>query len=231
MTRPQAYIFDVFGTLVDWRSSIARQVAPLLVERGIDVAAETFADHWRGRYDPSMAPIRDGQHPYVALDDLHRENLNFILDDMSLNPLFDDATRQEMARFWERLDPWPDVVEGLDSLKGKAIIAPCSNGSIALMVRLAKHGSLPWDCILGAELARSYKPDPKVYQACCEALRLEPVDVMMVACHNSDLAAARACGLQTGFIARPTEHGPEQTIDLSAEDDWDRIVTTIGELT
>lgn len=218
----QALIFDVFGTCVDWRSSVARDVAPLLPQ----VDATAFAEAWRAEYDPAMARIREGGRGYVPLDDLHLENLDRVASRFGVTV----ADPAALNRAWERLDPWPDVVEGLARLKTQHIVAPCSNGSIALMTRLAKWGGLPWDCILGADLARDYKPKPAVYHACCAALRLPPAEVMMVAAHNGDLHAARACGLQTAFVPRPTEHGPGQIIDLTAEAAWTIIALDFADL-
>ena len=218
----QALIFDVFGTCVDWRSSVAREVGQALP--GVNAAA--FAAAWRAEYDPAMARIRDGDRAYVALDDLHLENLMRVSADFGVT--VPDAAA--LNRAWERLDPWPDVVPGLTALRQNAILAPCSNGSIALMTRLARHAGLPWDCILGADIARDYKPSPAVYLACCAALRLAPQDVMMVAAHNSDLAAARACGLATAFVPRRTEHGADQTSDLVAEGDWTVVAEDFNEL-
>ncbi len=211
----EALIFDVFGTCVDWRSSIAREVAAVLP----DLDALEFADAWRAEYDPSMAAIREGGRGYVPLDDLHRENLEVVATRFGVTP----PNPADLTAAWERLDPWPDVVPGLQALKHNRIIAPCSNGSIALMTRLAKYGGLPWDCILGAEIARSYKPRPQVYLASCAALRLPPDQVMMVAAHNNDLYAARQAGLKTAFVARPTECGPSQSHDLQAEGNWDIV--------
>ncbi|PZX18550.1 2-haloacid dehalogenase [Palleronia aestuarii] len=218
----RALIFDVFGTCTDWRSSVAREVAAALP--GLDATA--FADAWRGEYQPAMERIRSGARSYTALDDLHRENLDTVCTRFGVTP--DDPA--DLARAWERLDPWSDVPEGLARLRRDRIVAPCSNGSIALMTRLARHAGLGWDCILGAEIARAYKPDPAVYRAACAALRLAPQEVMMVAAHNSDLAAARAEGLATAFVLRPTEHGPEQATDLAPEADWDVSVGNFTEL-
>ncbi|MEO0676067.1 MAG: haloacid dehalogenase type II [Pseudomonadota bacterium] len=215
----RALIFDVFGTCVDWRTSVAREVASAL-----DVDALAFADAWRGEYQPAMARIRSGARGYVALDDLHLENLHRVAG------RFGVQAPDSLNKAWERLDPWPDVVPGLAQLKNTTIIAPCSNGSIALMTHLARYAGLPWDCILGADLARSYKPEPEVYLACAEALRLSPEDVMMVAAHNDDLAAAQAVGLKTAFVARPTEHGPDQTTDLAPTGAWDISTPTFTEL-
>ncbi|MFW5654586.1 MAG: haloacid dehalogenase type II [Roseicyclus sp.] len=216
----EAFIFDVFGTCVDWRTSVAREVAAVLP--GVDATA--FAVAWRAEYDPAMARIRDGGRGYVPLDDLHRENMHRVAE------AFGVTAPEGLNAAWERLDPWPDVVEGLTRLKASHIIAPCSNGSIALMTRLAKHASLPWDCILGAELARDYKPKPAVYRACCAALRLPAEAVTMVAAHNDDLAAARAAGLGTAFVARPSEHGPGQTRDLEPAEDWDIVAEDFNDL-
>lgn len=218
----RAFIFDVFGTCVDWRTSVAREVSAVLPE--IDALA--FADAWRGEYQPAMERIRSGNRGYVALDDLHRENLDIVLSRFGA----DGLDREALNAAWEKLDPWPDVVPGLSSLKENAIIAPCSNGSIALMARLAKYGSLPWDCILGADVARDYKPKPDVYLASCAALRLSPSEVTMVAAHNDDLVAARTAGLRTAFVARPSEYGPDQTNDLTATSDWDVIANDFNDL-
>jgi 2-haloacid dehalogenase len=215
-----ALIFDVFGTCVDWRTSLAREVAAVLP--GVDATA--FAVAWRAEYEPSMARIRDGGRGYVALDDLHLENLHRVA------AAFGVRAPDALNAAWERLDPWPDVVPGLTALKATQIVAPCSNGSIALMTRLARYGGLPWDCILGAEIAQDYKPKPAVYLAACAALRLPPDEVMMVAAHNDDLVAARACGLATAFVARPTEYGPEQTRDLSPDADWDIVADDFPDL-
>lgn len=216
----KALIFDVFGTCVDWRSSVAREVAKVLP----DLDAAAFATAWRAEYDPAMARIRDGGRGYVPLDDLHLENLHRVA------AAFGVTAPDHLNAAWERLDPWPDVVPGLTALKAQRIVAPCSNGSIALMTRLARWGGLPWDCILGAEIARDYKPKPQVYLAACAALRLDPSEVMMVAAHNDDLAAARAAGLATGFVPRPTEHGPGQATDLAPAADWDVVAGDFRDL-
>lgn len=215
----KALIFDVFGTCVDWRSSVARDVIQVL-----DVDAEAFATEWRAEYQPAMDRIRSGNRGYVPLDLLHLENLHLVAE------RFGVSAPDSLNAAWERLDPWADVVPGLTALKKRHIIAPCSNGSIALMTRLGKYAKLPWDCILGAEIAQDYKPKPAVYISCCKALQLDPSEVMMVAAHNDDLHAARAVGLQTAFVARPTEHGPNQTTDLVAESDWTIVAADFLEL-
>jgi 2-haloacid dehalogenase len=173
-----------------------------------------------------MERIRTGNRGYVPLDDLHMENLSAVLARFGAECSDPEALNQA----WERLAPWPDTVPGLVALKKHHIIAPCSNGSIALMTRLAKHAGLPWDCILGADIARDYKPKASVYLACAAALRLEPSEVDMVAAHNDDLFAARAAGLKTAFVARPTEHGPEQTTDLEPASNWDWIANDFQDL-
>lgn len=218
----EALIFDVFGTCVDWRGSVAREVAAVLPQ----VDAEAFATAWRAEYDPAMARIRDGARGYVPLDDLHLENLDAVARAFGVSV----PDRLALNAAWERLDPWPDVIDGLSALRKQAIVAPCSNGSIALMTRLARHAGLPWDCILGADIARDYKPRRAVYLASCAALRLAPEQVMMVAAHNDDLAAARAAGLRTAFVPRPREHGPGQSRDLRAESDWDILAADFRDL-
>lgn len=215
-----ALIFDVFGTCVDWRNSVARDVAAALPQ----VDAIAFAEAWRAEYDPAMARIREGGRGYVPLDDLHLENLHRVA------ARFGVAAPDSLNAAWERLDPWPDVIPGLAEMKRTRIIAPCSNGSIALMTRLARYAGLPWDCILGAEIARDYKPKAQVYLASCAALRLAPNEVMMVAAHNGDLHAARAAGMRTGFVPRPAEYGPGQTADLAPEADWDIAAADFADL-
>lgn len=229
-TKPKAFIFDVFGTLVDWRNGVANVSQRFFEAKHIDENPHSFADAWRAKYQPAMEKIRSGNRGYFPLDILHKENLDELLFDLNLSNNFNETERQELNRAWEQLPPWQDCVEGLTAIKQKAIIAPCSNGSIALMTRLAKFGGLPWDCIVGAEIAQNYKPHPEAYLKSVSALGLQPDEVVMVAAHNSDLVAARRCGLQTAFIARPTEHGAIQTIDLIPSEDWDFVITEIGEL-
>ena len=175
-----------------------------------------FADEWRQLYQPSMEEVRSGRRPWTILDDLHRESLAKLIGRYAIAGL-SDAEIDHMNHAWHRLEPWPDVVQGLTRLKRKLIIAPCSNGNIALMVNMAKRAGLPWDCILGAETAHAYKPMPEAYLAACRHLGLPPAEVMMVAAHNGDLKAAKAQGLATGFVPRPTEHGVGQKTDLVAE--------------
>ena len=218
----RAFLFDVFGTCVDWRRSVAREVERALP--GVDPVA--FAVAWRAEYDPSMARIREGNRGYVPLDVLHRENLERVAARFGVAV----PDPEGLTRAWEKLDPWPDVVEGLGALRRSGLIAPCSNGSIALMARLARYAALPWDAIAGADLARGYKPQPEVYRASCAALGLPSSEVIMVAAHNADLFAARAEGLRTAFVARPEEHGSGQEIDLEPESDWTYIARDFKEL-
>ena len=213
----RACLFDVFGTVVDWRTSVSREFAALAKAKGITgVDPLEFAVEWRQLYHPSMEEVRSGRRPFVILDVLHRESLMKLVARYALQNL-SEADIDHLNRAWHRLDPWHDAVAGLTRLKRKFIIAPCSNGNIALMVEMAKRAGLPWDCILGAEIARAYKPTPETYLASCRALALAPADVLMVAAHNHDLKAAKATGLATAFVARPREHGPGQTTDLEPD--------------
>jgi 2-haloacid dehalogenase len=222
MERVKALLFDVFGTLVDWRGSIAREAQASLSPFGVAIDWLAFADAWRGRYQPAMDEVRNGRVPFSNLDVLHRRNLDAILKDFQLDHL-DEPTRLNLNLAWHRLDAWPDTRPGLTRLRTKFRIAPCSNGNISLMVDLARRNGLIWDAILGAEIARDYKPNPAVYRSAAAAFDCEPQEAMMVAAHSSDLAAAAAIGLRTAFIARPNEYGEGKgerragvAVDLSA---------------
>ena len=206
-TSTKALFFDVFGTLVDWRASVAREAKRILKPRGHKHDWVDFADAWRAEYQPGMEAVRSGKLPFSKLDVLHRHNLERILPRFDLASLSEPVLR-ELNLAWHRLDAWPEVPAALARLKRKFLIAPVSNGNISLMVDLARRNNLPWDAILGAEVAGDYKPKPRVYLAACAAFDLAPEQCMMVAAHSSDLAAAAACGLRTGHIARPDEHGP-----------------------
>lgn len=201
---PRLLIFDVFGTLVDWRTSIARAMRS---ELGEGVEGEKLADAWRAQYQPSMQRVREGARGYVILDVLHRENLDIVLRDFGLDAA-DTASRDRLCSAWHALDAWPDVAAGLARLRQRHFLAPCSNGHIALMANLARHNGWHWDAITGADLALDYKPKPEVYLKAVNAFGLEPAQVMMVAAHGSDLEAAVASGLRAAFIARPDEYGP-----------------------
>jgi len=212
----KALVFDTFGTVVDWRSSIAREIEALAARKGFTVDGARFADAWRGGYGPSMNRVRSGELPWTVLDDLHRMILDRILVEFKITGL-SGAETDALNRAWHRLKPWPDSVNGLTRLKKKFTIAPLSNGNIALMTAMAKHSGLPWDCILGAELVRHYKPDREVYLSAAEFLDLDPAEVMMVAAHLGDLRAAKALGLKTAFVVRPLEFGPNGKPDLKAD--------------
>jgi 2-haloacid dehalogenase len=227
--------FDVFGTVVDWRSGIARAARPFLARHGIDVDPFTFADEWRSLYQPAMQAVRSGERPWVRLDVLQRENLETILARYAAGFGTDpasipDAELADLNRAWERLDPWPDTVAGLTRLKRRIPIGPLSNSHIAGMLHLARFAGLPWDAIVGAEIARRYKPQPQTYLKSAEAVGLAPGQVALVAAHNSDLQAARACRFKTIFVRRPHEHGPGQTTDLEAEHDWDIVADSFIEV-
>ncbi|MBP6096865.1 MAG: haloacid dehalogenase type II [Methyloversatilis sp.] len=206
MRRVKALVFDVFGTLVDWHTSIAREAEALLGGAGVSVDGAAFAVAWRAAYQPAMEEVRAGRLPFMKLDLLHRHNLDRVLAAFGLDQV-DEGTRRALNLAWHRLDAWPDVAPGLRRLRPHFRIAPCSNGNISLMVDLARRNDFPWDAVLGAELARDYKPRPVVYLSAAGAFDLAPDETMMVASHSWDLAAAAAAGLRTAFVARPDEHG------------------------
>lgn len=225
----KALTFDVFGTVVDWRSSIIREGETFGRPRGLEVDWARFADAWRGLYQPGMDEVRSGRRPWVKLDVLHRESLVKLLAEFGIKGL-DDAAIDHLNRAWHRLDPWPDSVEGLTRLKRKFILATQSNGNIALMVNMAKHAGLPWDVILGSEVVRHYKPCPEAYINCADALGLPPEACMMTAAHNNDLVAASRQGFRTAFVLRPVEYGPNQHKDTKAEHAFDYIATDFIDL-
>ena len=204
---PKALFFDVFGTLVDWRSGVARESAAILGTLGHRLDWAAFADAWRSEYQPAMEEVRAGRIAFCKLDVLHRRNLERILPRFGIAGLPEAALR-ELNLAWHRLDGWPDAAPGLARLRRRCLLAPVSNGNISLMVDLARRNNFPWDAILGAETAGDYKPKPAVYLAACAAFDLAPGDCMMVAAHTGDLVAAAKCGLRTGHVARPDEHGP-----------------------
>jgi 2-haloacid dehalogenase len=218
----EALLFDVFGTVVDWRSSIVADLGRFGADKGLAVDWARFADDWRSLYQPAMEEVRSGRRPWTILDVLHRESLEKLIAKYGIAGL-GEADKDYVNRVWHRLRPWPDAVEGLGLLKRRYIIGTLSNGNVGLLTRMAKHGGLPWDVVLGAETAQAYKPQPRAYLASAELLNLEPAQVMLVAAHNGDLAAAANCGLRTAFVARPTEYGPHQSRDVKAERDWDVV--------
>jgi 2-haloacid dehalogenase len=203
----KALFFDVFGTVVDWRTGVAGDAERILAPLGHKLDWLAFADAWRDQYQPGMEEVRTGRIPFSKLDVLHRHNLDRIRERFGLSTLAEDVTR-DLNLAWHRLDGWPDATPGLARLKRSFKLAPVSNGNISLMVDLARRNDFPWDAILGAEVAGDYKPKPRVYLAACEALDLPPGDCMMVAAHTNDLQAAAKQGLRTAHIARPNERGP-----------------------
>ena len=219
----QALLFDVFGTVVDWRGSIIAELTRFGADKGIKTDWAAFTDNWRGLYQPAMEEVRSGRRAWTILDVLHRESLEKLLDKHAIAGL-SEADKDHLTRVWHRLKPWPDVVKGLARLKARYIIGTLSNGNVGLLTRMAKNAGLPWDVVLGAETARAYKPLPQAYLASAELLNLAPGQVMLVAAHNGDLAAAAACALRTAFVGRPTEYGPHQKVEFKADRDWD-IVT------
>jgi 2-haloacid dehalogenase len=228
----KALAFDVFGTVVDWRSGIARDVAPVLPRLGRpDIDPHAFADGWRKRYQPALEEVRSGRRPFVVLDTLHRESLEDLLRQYDIDPIeVGEETLTDLTHAWHRLDPWPDSVEGLTRLKARFPIVTLSNGNIALMLDMARRAGLPWDAILGAEVSRVYKPLPESYLATARMLGLAPCELCLVAAHHSDLAAARAVGLQTAYVARPLEYGGRPAPDVDAAQDWDHEVDSLTSL-
>ena len=225
----KAVTFDVFGTVVDWRSSIEREMNLLGDEKGFSIDGAEFASAWRSLYQPSMSKVRSGEVPFEPLDALHRKNLDTVLEQYNIDQL-SGPEKAYLNRVWHRLDSWPDVIEGLVRLKERYIIGTLSNGNVSLIVNMAKHSGLPWDVVLGAEIAGQYKPCAEVYLRSAEILDLEPGQCMLVAAHNADLLAASECGFRTAFVARPTEYGLDQTTDLSADHEFDVIATDFVDL-
>ena len=225
----KALVFDVFGTVVDWRNSIARHGAAFGADHGIEADWEAFADGWRGKYQPYMNKVRTGELPWTKLDVLHRMGLVELLGEFGINDVGEHAI-DELTLAWHHLDPWPDAPAGLSRLKAKYIIGTMSNGNVALMTNMAKYAGLPWDLILGAELAQAYKPDPKTYLTGAELLGLYPDQVMMVAAHQGDLLAAGAQGLRTAFVPRPMEFGPDRRPDPTPDPSFDIVASDFRDL-
>lgn len=213
----QVLVFDVFGTVVDWHGSLVRELAALAPA----VDGDAFALAWRAGYQPAMEQVRSGAQGWTRLDELHRSILDGLLPRFGLDHL-DEAARQQLNRAWHRLDAWPDSVAGLTRLKQRFTLCSLSNGNLGLLTDMAKRAGLPWDCVLSAEVFRAYKPDPAVYLGAAAVFDLDPSQVLMVAAHHEDLAAARACGLRTAYIERPLEFGPAHPKDVSPQPgtDW-----------
>jgi len=225
----EVLLFDVFGTVVDWRTSLQRWFQRFGRANQLEADWAGLVDDWRDAYEPSMAQVRQGGRPYVTLDTLHRESLGSLLGSYGLaNTL--ESDRREMAKAWRWLDPWPDAVAGLTRLKRKFVIGTLSNGGLGLLVDLAKHAGLPWDVVFSADLFQHYKPDASVYLGAAELLARPTSALMLVAAHNYDLAAARSHGYRTAFVSRPNEYGPRQKKDFGAEDAWDYATSGLEEL-
>jgi 2-haloacid dehalogenase len=222
---PTVLAFDTFGTVVDWHGSIAREVRALHPE----VDGDAFARAWRDGYQPAMQRVRSGELGWTLIDDLHRLVLDEILPRFGLQTM-PEAARRQLNKAWHRLDPWPDVLAGLARLKSRYTICTLSNGNIGLLANMAKRAGLPWDCILSAEVFRAYKPDPATYLGVARVFDLPPEQVMLVAAHHSDLAGARACGLQTAYIERPLEFGPGHAKDVSPRPGNDLHCRDFGDL-
>lgn len=224
-----ALTFDVFGTVVDWRSTIIREGQALGARKGLEVDWEAFADAWRAGYGPSMNRVRQGELPWTNIDGLHRLILDDLLVRFGIEGL-SEAQVDDLNRVWHRLEPWPEAIAGLERLRERYVLASLSNGNVALLVNMAKRAGLPWDCVLSSELARHYKPDPEVYRLAARLLGLEPQQVMMVAAHNGDLLAAQAVGYRTAFVLRATEYGPGQTTNLEADPRLDVVAADFVDL-
>ena len=227
----KAILFDTFGTVVDWRSGVARDIAAFAAARRITVDPAAVATQWRDLYQPAMEEVRSGRRPFTTLDVLHLENLQRVLTANGFN--VNDITAadlHELNLVWHRLDPWPDSIAGLADLRTRYLIGPLSNANLALLAHMAKRAGLPWDVIIGADVTRAYKPQPEAYTRAADILNLRPGEVMLAAAHNSDLAAARDAGLATAFIPRPTEYGPGQTLDLVARQAWDVVASDLVDL-
>ena len=225
----KALLFDVFGTVVDWRTGIVRDAKSIAKKYKINFNLEQFADRWRYEYQPSMEQVRSGKRQFIKLDILHEENLDKISKDFGLENI-SKIDKLWLIKSWHRLPGWSDSKSGLLRLKSKFIIGAQSNGNISLILNMAKFSKLYWDVILGAEVVGYYKPDPNAYKKACERLDLKTDECLMVAAHNDDLQAAKKEGMKTAFVLRPKEHGDKQSTDLKPSQDWDFIVDNFHEL-
>jgi 2-haloacid dehalogenase len=225
----KALTCDTYGTLVDWRGSILDELRALGAARGIDRDWEAFLTDWKSCYRPGMDKVNTGEWPWTTIDVIYRRRLDEVLRAYDIAGMTEGEIGH-LNRVWWRLRPWPDTVAGLTRLKRRYIISPLSNASFAGMVHLARSAKLPWDCILTAESALRYKPAPEAYLTAIRLLGMAPGEVMMVAAHNYDLAAARSHGMRTAFVPRPTEYGPAQTTDLGPESDWDVVAKDVEDL-
>jgi 2-haloacid dehalogenase len=226
---PVAIVFDTFGTVVNWRTSLIEDLTAYGAARGVTADWPSLVDAWRAAYQPSMQRVRTGEQPWTTLDNLHRATLDRLVAEFGIKGLSeDDLVHINLG--WHRLKPWPDAVPGLTRLKSRFIIGPLSNGNVALLLNMAKFSGIPWDMIFGSDLFGHFKPDPETYLGVARLLNLRPGQVMMAAAHNGDLAAAQGCGLQTAFFPRPGEYGPKQDRDTKAEQDWDIVAADIQDM-
>ena len=226
---PRALAFDVFGTVVDWRSSIIRELEEFGRAHGVEQDWPAFADNWRAGYAPAMDQVRRGELPWTRIDDLHRMILEDQLGATGIAPVCSEDV-DHLNRAWHRLDPWPDSVRGLTRLKDRFVITTLSNGNVSLLTNMAKHAGLPWDCVISAELFHHYKPDAEAYLGCADLLGVRPEQLMLVAAHPGDLRAARATGLMTAYVARPLEHGPDQEPHRIDDGEFDVTATDFLDL-
>jgi 2-haloacid dehalogenase len=215
----KALVFDVFGTVVDWHGSVAREVRGLAKAKGLRLNGARFAKAWRAGYRPAMDRVRSGEAPFRKIDDIHRTILDEVLAKSRVTALA-EVEKAHLNLAWHRLKPWPDSVRGLKRLKAKFIIATLSNGNTGLLVNMAKFGGLPWDCVFSSDTFKHFKPDPEMYLGAADMLSVRPQEVMMVAAHKHDLRAAAQCGLKTAFVKRPHEHGRNSNTDLASEPDF-----------
>jgi 2-haloacid dehalogenase len=229
MDKVKALTFDVFGTVVDWRGTIVREGTELSRTKGIDVDWGKFADTWRAGYAPAMNRVRKGELPWTPLDKLHRMILDTLLDEFRIRNL-NEAEKDHLNRVWHRLSPWPDSTGGMTRLRRRYVLATLSNGNVSLLVNMARHAALPWDCILSAELAKQYKPAPAVYLMAAGLLDLPMHEVLMVAAHKDDLRAAQQAGLRTAFVPRPLEFGPGRKADPGPHTGFDLVATDFYDL-
>jgi 2-haloacid dehalogenase len=229
VTTPKALAFDVFGTVVDWRSSIIGELEQFGRTHGVDADWAAMADRWRQGYAPAMNRVRTGELPWTRIDDLHRMILDDLVAEAGITSVGEDEL-DHLNRAWHRLDPWPDSVEGLTRLKRRFVITTLSNGNVSLLTNMAKRAGLPWDCVISAELFRHYKPDPEAYLGCADLLGVQPEELTLVAAHPSDLRAARDAGLGTAFVSRPDEYGSHQRPATMADGEFDVTATDFLDL-
>ena len=229
VTGPKALAFDVFGTVVDWRSSIIRELEDFGRAHEVEADWSAMADGWRAGYAPAMNRVRDGELPWTRIDDLHRMVLDELLAAAGIAPIAEGDV-DHLNRAWHRLDPWPDSVAGLTRLKERFVITTLSNGNVSLLTNMAKRAGLPWDCVISAELFHHYKPDPQAYLGCADLLGVQPEELMLVAAHPSDLRAARDAGLGTAYVVRPLEYGPNQRPHRMDDGEFDFTATDFLDL-